>query len=78
MKRLEGKVAVVLGECGATVYVTGRTRRDGPPRDVPGTIEDTAEEVTRGGGHVIPVACDHRDPTQVEAFSPACAMSTSG
>ena len=79
MKPLEGKIAmvtgasrgvgrgiaVVLGECGATVYVTGRTRR-GAPKDVPGTIDDTAEEVTRRGGHGIPVVCDHRDAQEVE------------
>jgi hypothetical protein len=38
------------------------------PKDVPGTIDDTAEEVTRRGGNGIAVACDHRDAKQVEAL----------
>lgn len=60
-------IAVALGEQGATVYVTGRTIRGGPhPVDnAPGTIEDTADEVTRRGGAGIPVQVDHIDPTQV-------------
>ena len=53
-------IACVLGDCGATVYVTGRSVRGGPSNDqMPGTIEDTAEEVIRRGGYGIPVQCDH-------------------
>jgi NAD(P)-dependent dehydrogenase (short-subunit alcohol dehydrogenase family) len=61
-------IAIALGDAGATVYVTGRTTRTGPkPADnAPGTIEDTADEVTRRGGHGIPVQVDHADATQVE------------
>ncbi len=78
--RLKGKIAVVagasrgcgrgiavaLGEHAATVYVTGRTIRGGPPPidRISGTIEDTAEEVTRRGGVGIPVQIDHADATQ--------------
>jgi NAD(P)-dependent dehydrogenase (short-subunit alcohol dehydrogenase family) len=60
-------IAVALGDAGATVYVTGRTTRDGPrPADkVGGTIEETAAEVTRRGGRGIAVQVDHRDPAQV-------------
>ena len=63
-------IALALGEAGATVYVTGRTTRSGPkPVDsAPGTIEDTAEEVTRRGGQAIAVPVDHTDPAQVEAL----------
>ena len=63
-------IALSLGDAGATVYVTGRTTRTGPkPVDqAPGTIEDTAEEVTRRGGHGIAVPVDHTDPAQVENF----------
>jgi NAD(P)-dependent dehydrogenase (short-subunit alcohol dehydrogenase family) len=75
MKPLQGKVAVVagasrgagrgialaLGDAGATVYVTGRTTRSGPkPRDgAAGTVDDTAEEVTKRGGLGIPVQADY-------------------
>jgi len=78
--RLKGKIAVVagasrgcgrgiaiaLGEQAATVYVTGRSIRGGPlPIDrISGTIEDTAEEVTRRGGVGIPMQIDHADATQ--------------
>lgn len=34
--------------------------------DRPETIEETAELVTRAGGHGIPVQVDHLDPVQVE------------
>src|SRR5207244_10927519 len=75
-RRLEGKVALVtgasrgggkgialvLGEEGATVYVTGRSVR-GKPTTLgrPGTIDDTAEEVTARGGSGIAIRCDHTD-----------------
>jgi NAD(P)-dependent dehydrogenase (short-subunit alcohol dehydrogenase family) len=61
-------IACVLGERGATVYVTGRSVR-GQPTTLgrPGTIDDTAEEVTARGGTGIAVRCDHTDDAQVEA-----------
>jgi len=61
-------IALVLGEHGATVYVTGRSVR-GEPTTLgrPGTIDDTAEEVTARGGTGIAVRCDHTDDAQVEA-----------
>jgi NAD(P)-dependent dehydrogenase (short-subunit alcohol dehydrogenase family) len=83
MKRLQGKVALVtgasrgggkgialvLGEEGATVYVTGRSVR-GEPTTLgrPGTIDDTSEEVTARGGTGMAVRCDHTDDAQVEAL----------
>jgi NAD(P)-dependent dehydrogenase (short-subunit alcohol dehydrogenase family) len=61
-------IALVLGEEGATVYVTGRSVR-GKPTTLgrPGTIEDTAEQVTARGGTGIAVRCDHTDDAQVDA-----------
>src|SRR5712691_7642883 len=61
-------IALVLGEEGATVYVTGRSVR-GKPTTLgrPGTIDDTAEEVTARGGTGIAFRCDHADDVQVEA-----------
>jgi NAD(P)-dependent dehydrogenase (short-subunit alcohol dehydrogenase family) len=35
---------------------------------VPGSIDETAEEVTRAGGRGIAVACDHADEAQVRAL----------
>jgi NAD(P)-dependent dehydrogenase (short-subunit alcohol dehydrogenase family) len=62
-------IALVLGEEGATVYVTGRSVRGEPTTlDRPGTIDDTAEEVTARGGVGIPVRCDHADDAQVRAL----------
>lgn len=70
-------IALELGAAGATVYVTGRSVRGAPApgyermlaalgRDaLPGTIEDTAEEVTRLGGVGIPVRVDHTREEEV-------------
>jgi len=62
-------IAAVLGECGATVYVTGRTARgEEAPDGLPGTIDDTADEVTRRGGRGIAVRVDHTVDREVEAL----------
>jgi len=81
--RLTGKVAVVtgatrggglgvarvLGEEGATVYVTGRSVRGTPTiPEYPGSVEDAADEVTARGGTGIPVRCDHTDEQSVVAL----------
>jgi len=61
-------IAVVLGERGATVYVTGRSVRGRPTTlGRPGTIDDTADEVTARGGTGIALPCDHADDAQSEA-----------
>jgi NAD(P)-dependent dehydrogenase (short-subunit alcohol dehydrogenase family) len=61
-------IALVLGEQGGTVYVTGRSVR-GKPTTLgrPGTVDDTAEQVTERGGTGIAVRCDHADDAQVDA-----------
>jgi NAD(P)-dependent dehydrogenase (short-subunit alcohol dehydrogenase family) len=62
-------IAAVLGEHGAIVYVTGRSVRGQPTTDnLPGTIEDAAEEVTRRGGTGIAARCDHANEHDVEAL----------
>ena len=81
MRQLKGKVAVVtgasrgagrgialvLGEAGATVYVTGRsTQGRSTPDNLPGDIYETAEAVTARGGAGIPVRCDHAVDTDIE------------
>lgn len=62
-------IAAVLGECGATVYVTGRsTRAHASPEGIAGTIEDAAEAVTARGGRGIAVRTDHTNVVDVEAL----------
>lgn len=84
MKPLEGKVAIAaggsrgagrgialaLGDAGATVYVAARTSRSGPkPADgAPGTIEDSAEEVTARGGQGVPLRVDLSNEEQAGAL----------
>ena len=83
MSALEGKVAAVtgatrgagraiaveLGAAGATVFVGGRSTREGKSpigRDV--TIDETADLVTAAGGRGIAVRCDFTVPSDVDAF----------
>jgi NAD(P)-dependent dehydrogenase (short-subunit alcohol dehydrogenase family) len=62
-------IALELAAVGATVYVTGRSVRGGPTTDnLPGTIDDTASEVTDRGGRGIAVRCDHTVDADVEAL----------
>jgi len=60
-------IALALGEAGATVYVTGRSTREHPGA-LPGTIEDTAQQVSERGGLGIPVRADFHIDTQIEAL----------
>lgn len=58
-------IAVALGEQGAEVFVTGRSRGDGDQ-----TIDSTARQVTEAGGRGHAIACDHGDDQQIaELFS---------
>src|SRR5262245_40316848 len=60
-------IALALGEAGATVYVTGRSVRGEATTDnLPGTIEETAEDVRARGGEGIAIRCDHRADSDVE------------
>lgn len=60
--------ALVLGEAGLTVYVTDRVSRESRQDDLPGSVEDTAEQVTERGGHGIAVVVDHTDDAAVAAL----------
>lgn len=75
-------IAVELGAAGATVYVTGRSTREQPAGTygellalsglsaVPGSIDETADEVVRHGGRGIAVRCDHtREDEVAQLFS---------
>ena len=61
-------IATVLGEEGATVYVTGRSTRGRTTEGLPGTIEETAAAVSAAGGEGIAVRCDHTVDADVEAL----------
>jgi NAD(P)-dependent dehydrogenase (short-subunit alcohol dehydrogenase family) len=82
-KKLIGRVAVVtgssrgagraiareLGRLGATVFVTGRSSKlAGSTEGLPGTIEQTAAEVTELGGVGVPVRVDHTVEAEVRAL----------
>jgi len=60
-------IATLLGEQGATVYVTGRTTASNPGT-TPGTISEVAESITTAGGVGISVVCDHADDAQIKAL----------
>ncbi|VDQ13628.1 unnamed protein product [Trichobilharzia regenti] len=74
-------VAVALGKCGATVYITGRTLRT-PNDGVGGSLQETTDDINKYGGvcdnflcmfkllllsslKAIPVVVDHSNETQV-------------
>ena len=82
MKSLNGNVALVtgasrgigkgialgLGEAGAIVYITGRTVEEGKAAvNLPGTIYQTAEELSKQGGKCIPIRCDHSNDEEVKS-----------
>lgn len=59
-------IALVLGEVGMTVYVTDRESRTRRHSNLPGTVEDTAEQVTERGGRGVGLVVDHTDDAAVE------------
>ena len=71
-------IAAVLGEGGATVYVTGRSSRAGArTEDMPGTVEDAADAVTaRGGTGIGVVVRPHRPGAGRARWSRASAPTT--
>jgi NAD(P)-dependent dehydrogenase (short-subunit alcohol dehydrogenase family) len=58
-------IAIALGSHGCTVYVTGRSQKSGDA-SFPGTIHETAQEVTAAGGEGIAVPVDHADDARVK------------
>lgn len=73
-------IALELGAAGATVYVTGRSTRAEPARGYdsilrenglaapPGSINETAEDLTRLGGTGVAVRVDHTREEEVRAL----------
>ncbi len=81
MKTLKGKIALVtgasrgigkgialgLGENGATVYVTGRTKEGTTGvQGLEGSIQETANEINEGNGIGVALHCDHTDDNRVK------------
>ena len=64
-------IALALGATGMTVYVTGRSTSVslGRLRDtaLPGTILETAAQISALGGRGVALACDHRDDAAVQS-----------
>lgn len=72
-------IALALGSAGATVYVTGRSSRTGQSTEgLPGTVEETAEEVTARGGKGVAVRLDHGVPADNEALAARLASDEGG
>jgi NAD(P)-dependent dehydrogenase (short-subunit alcohol dehydrogenase family) len=69
-------IALALGATGSTVYVTGRTTqiRTAP---LPGTVCETAEEITRAGARSTFVASWHVAPLPI-ASAGGVVVNTSG
>ena len=62
-------IAQAFAEAGATVIVTGRTLKSARRRDAPGSIDETASEVSRLGGHGVAIQCDHTRVENVRALA---------
>jgi NAD(P)-dependent dehydrogenase (short-subunit alcohol dehydrogenase family) len=58
-------IALALGECGATVYVTGRSTR--AHTRARGTVDETAADVSARGGEGVAAPADHTDDAQTQA-----------
>ena len=73
-------IALALGDCGATVYVTRRsTRAHARAQEGAGrTVEDTAEEVTARGGRGVAAPADPTDDAQTEALFARVAEEQGG
>lgn len=54
-------VALALADIGATVHVTDRESRRRRHSPLPGTVEDTAEQIDARGGHGVAHVVDHAD-----------------
>ena len=81
MNSLDGQIAIVTGAsrgigkgcalelaaAGATVYVTGRTSKEGSS-PIAGSLESTVTEIEGLGGKGVAVSCDHADDAQVKAL----------
>jgi NAD(P)-dependent dehydrogenase (short-subunit alcohol dehydrogenase family) len=60
-------IALALGQAGATVYVTGRSKQRGDSA-YGGTVGETAALIDEAGGTGVAVVLDHADDTAVAAL----------
>lgn len=56
-------IALELGAAGATVYITARPGK--ATSQSFGTIEQTADEITKAGGKCVPFLCDQAEDEQI-------------
>ncbi len=60
-------IALALARDGMDIVCAARSTKDAPSK-LPGTIEETAEQVDALGGRALSVACDIREEAQVDAM----------
>ena len=70
-------IAIAFGECGATVYITGRSL-DTSQATVSGSLMETAQAVEAAGGTCIPVQVDHGNDDQVRSLFSRIADEQNG
>lgn len=61
-------ICEVLGQCGATVYLSGRSTRNRAGDSARWTVEETAELVVAAGGVGVPVVVDHTEDGEVASL----------
>ena len=61
-------IAEVLGACGATVYLAGRSVAEPATAGRSGTLTEVADVITRNGGTAVVVRCDLADDGDVDAL----------
>ncbi len=70
-------IALALGAAGATVYVSGRSIKEGDA-PLPGTVSATAAAITTAGGKGIAVVCDHSNDEDVKHLFERVAAEQNG